>query len=102
MASFTCSDRCAARKRSSVHPRLADPRSETAPSDAGDGAEVVNAALGIIRVVNEHRSAAKVHARHRTVVPTVDGIVPVIAHHEEFAAGHDEGPPPTHAAAGHQ
>jgi hypothetical protein len=73
--------------------RLADPRPETAPSDAGDGAEVVNAALGIIRVVNEHRSAAKVRARHGTVVPTVDGIVPVIAHHEEGAAGHDEWPP---------
>src|SRR5688572_23545264 len=69
------------------------PGSETTPTDFRDGTKIVNASLGIVRIVDEHRSTTKVRARHKAVIPAIDRIVPVVSEHEEHS-GRDYKRPP--------
>src|SRR5262245_208014 len=73
--------------------RSVDPRSEPAPPNGRECAKVVDALLGIVRVVDEHWRAPQVGARNRTVVSAIHGIVSVVAHHEERSGGHDNRSP---------
>jgi len=61
--------------------------------DGGRGTEVVEASIRIVRVVDEHWCTTKVRTRHGSVISAIDGIVSVVAHHEERPGGHNERPP---------
>src|SRR5262245_19864489 len=71
----------------------ADPVAQTTPPDGCQRTDVVDAAFGIVRVVDEHRCTTKIRARHGSVVPAIDGVIAVVAHHEEGAAWYDERSP---------
>src|SRR4249919_3361154 len=76
-----------------LSPGLTNNVADSAPANCGDGAEVVDALLRIVGVIDEHRCPAEVRARHGTVVPAIDGVVTVVAHHKEGACGYNEWPP---------
>src|SRR5689334_6224001 len=63
------------------------------PPDCGERTNVVAAALGVIRIVDEHGCTAEVRARDWSVVPAVDRVISVVAHHEKGPGGNDERSP---------